>query len=675
MKCALYRPLLSKYVDGEALPAERAQVDAHIGGCPECSRLLSQYQVLRTQVTALPHYQPDPRLRPRLFAALDAVDTPHAQDVPITAGGRGVVRPVRPPRAIFGRPRLFGNLASSFALALVIMAMGLIWQIGGPGAGTALASPTSTLAINPVPTDIPAIANSGLPGAQPTYPARVTATGGHQPATAPAGWWQTAEASQAVHSVRDENYGYSLQYPAGWWTSCAVPAAGLLAHRILQPWKIPAAPAVDEVTIDVLANPGTVAPETAVARWAGPEASITVLAGAMAGLGGFTTVSEGGGKRRRAIYLFDGSIVYRLSVETVLPASAIGRPPASTGETESDSAAAILQSFQPARDAATQHNGYAPLLFVHDGNLWQVDDEATPPRQLTHDGRVRGFAVAPDLDQVALLLADTATARWAQVVEVRNLAGPAGRPIWHAAEIHAVAWYGDHELLAIGVPAGGAMSLYRLPAAINGAPVPLRDLGPLPDGGASASNLRVAPDRALISFLAAGSSGPDVYSVRPDGSDLHAILPAADRHPTVTQYAWLPPATGDPAAHLVMVADGQLHQITLGSAESGPAVLNQLTSPQNTDLNDLVVAPDGQIALLAARAGTTAVYLRPTGAAAPHLMALPPGNAVLGSLGWSGNGRYLVYRQAGKAGERLLMANVATGQSRILLDPLPPTEH
>ena len=54
MKCASCRPLLSKYVDGEATPDEQAQVEAHIGGCPACGTVLAQYRMMSAQVGALP---------------------------------------------------------------------------------------------------------------------------------------------------------------------------------------------------------------------------------------------------------------------------------------------------------------------------------------------------------------------------------------------------------------------------------------------------------------------------------------------------------------------------------------------------------------------------------------------------------------------------------------------
>ena len=131
MRCAECRPLLSKYVDGEAAPDERAQVEAHIGACTACSRRLVEFRVLRTRVGDLPRYQPDSALRGHLFAAIDALHTPD-QDVPIT---RRIIQPA-PQRARRAAPRrniLLGNLASAFAMVIVLLAGLVVWQISGNG--------------------------------------------------------------------------------------------------------------------------------------------------------------------------------------------------------------------------------------------------------------------------------------------------------------------------------------------------------------------------------------------------------------------------------------------------------------------------------------------------------------------------------------------------------------
>src|SRR5690348_15288414 len=224
MKCAVCRPLLSKYVDGEATPAERAQVEAHIGGCAACSRLLVDYRVLRSRVVDLPNYRPDPRMRARLFATLDARDTP-ADEVPITR------RPADlGPRPVLALPRrrgmLFGNLASSLALAIVIAAVALVWQIAGNPTKIPVAYATGTALVGgatniPVPTQFTAINNSSLPNPQATaiVVAATSAVGDGHAASQTATFWNPSEDASIVHTVRDELYGYQFQYPAGWWTA------------------------------------------------------------------------------------------------------------------------------------------------------------------------------------------------------------------------------------------------------------------------------------------------------------------------------------------------------------------------------------------------------------------------------------------------------------------------
>ncbi|HEX6608110.1 MAG TPA: zf-HC2 domain-containing protein, partial [Chloroflexia bacterium] len=129
MKCAQCRPLVSKYVDGEASQAERRQVEAHLGTCPACSALLAQYRMAKAHVGNLPYYQPDARLRARLLESLDAHDRARADEIPITR--RAVPAAPAPRRAHPQGGRLFGTFASGFAMFLVAAAGVLVWQIAG----------------------------------------------------------------------------------------------------------------------------------------------------------------------------------------------------------------------------------------------------------------------------------------------------------------------------------------------------------------------------------------------------------------------------------------------------------------------------------------------------------------------------------------------------------------
>ena len=54
MTCAEARALFSALVDDELSPAERAAVDAHLGGCAECRRELARFSSTVSMVRALP---------------------------------------------------------------------------------------------------------------------------------------------------------------------------------------------------------------------------------------------------------------------------------------------------------------------------------------------------------------------------------------------------------------------------------------------------------------------------------------------------------------------------------------------------------------------------------------------------------------------------------------------
>ena len=83
MKCAACRPLLSKYVDGEATPAEVRLVEAHIGGCEACTQALIEFRLVQTHFAGLPTRQPDPPELPPQFdllrEVLDALGQPQAE--------------------------------------------------------------------------------------------------------------------------------------------------------------------------------------------------------------------------------------------------------------------------------------------------------------------------------------------------------------------------------------------------------------------------------------------------------------------------------------------------------------------------------------------------------------------------------------------------------------------
>ena len=671
MKCAQCRPLVSKYVDGEASPAERRQVEAHLAICPTCSALLAQHRMAKAHVGNLPYYQPDARLRARLLESLDAHERARPDEIAITRRAVAAAPATRPARPQAGR--LFGTFASGFAMLLVAAAGVLVWQMAGnrlsldgaaPTANAAAASATSGIVL-PVPTGAVAITEA-LPKPQPTQVVSVlttyTATGAHT-ASPTATFWTPSEDAGTQHTVRDESYGYAFNYPANWWTSAGLPPTpGVLAHRIVRPWTVPNSAAPDyTLAVDVLDNGARLSDNEVVAHWMEPGAQVTALAGTVAGLSGLRTVSEKNGHRRQATYLFAGALVYRLALDSApaLQANDLGSDfatPDSTAVLD-----AVVRSFQPAAGIPPR-GGYAPLLFLRNGNLWEADSAGNSLHQLTTDGRVRSFALSNDLTHLALLLAGSAAGQAAQTLEVRMLSGSGATVLWHTDEIQAVAWYGEHELVALAKEAG-TRGLWRLAATTNGGRALLANFKSLPDGGAQAGSLHVAPDRLWITFLAGGPDGQDLYGVRPDGSSLRSLLPNTAQRPDVTQYAWMPPDSPTDAAWILLLADKQLQRLNLPAGSALESDLIPLATLPSDQYDDLVVAPAGQAAALTHPSNAPAqVCVRPDplAGAAYHLIMLEPGQFVPGSLTWTPNGQYLIYREAAANGaERVLQVDTA----------------
>ena len=62
MSCALENELTA-YLDGELSPSERARVDTHLPGCPDCRATLALLERSVATLHALPAFEPSPQLR------------------------------------------------------------------------------------------------------------------------------------------------------------------------------------------------------------------------------------------------------------------------------------------------------------------------------------------------------------------------------------------------------------------------------------------------------------------------------------------------------------------------------------------------------------------------------------------------------------------------------------
>lgn len=69
MSCERIEDLLVAYADGELEAADRAAVEGHLKGCPDCAALLACLRTASASLAALPEIEP----RPELHRALHAI--------------------------------------------------------------------------------------------------------------------------------------------------------------------------------------------------------------------------------------------------------------------------------------------------------------------------------------------------------------------------------------------------------------------------------------------------------------------------------------------------------------------------------------------------------------------------------------------------------------------------
>ncbi len=68
MTCERFEELLSAYVEGELVAAEKAEMDAHLAACPECAALAALMKETTEAMAAFPEAEPSPALLSRLYA-------------------------------------------------------------------------------------------------------------------------------------------------------------------------------------------------------------------------------------------------------------------------------------------------------------------------------------------------------------------------------------------------------------------------------------------------------------------------------------------------------------------------------------------------------------------------------------------------------------------------------
>src|SRR5258706_10735974 len=72
MSCAKVREHLPAFVDAMLAPAERAEVERHVAGCPDCAAEAQRLRALDELLGASPALEPSPRFESSFLARLRA---------------------------------------------------------------------------------------------------------------------------------------------------------------------------------------------------------------------------------------------------------------------------------------------------------------------------------------------------------------------------------------------------------------------------------------------------------------------------------------------------------------------------------------------------------------------------------------------------------------------------
>ena len=72
MTCERIEELLSAYLEGDLAAAEKAEVEAHLSGCAECSGLAALMREALAAAAAFPEVEPSPQLLAGLYAIPEA---------------------------------------------------------------------------------------------------------------------------------------------------------------------------------------------------------------------------------------------------------------------------------------------------------------------------------------------------------------------------------------------------------------------------------------------------------------------------------------------------------------------------------------------------------------------------------------------------------------------------
>lgn len=597
MNCEKTQLLLSKYADNEASQGEREAVRAHIAGCAECARKLNEFEHVSAIFVSSATRPPEPQLRVGVFREINLMKEEERRK-------QRQVREMRPWRLPIHTSRRGASSVLSWVWAVVnpisvgmvavLAFFGLMLYTNSTAPGPKLEE-ARVVNLPPAPT-APApqarltdngatapLSGSPIPGVRSTKIIPATflpdSETGLEVSAIPATFYPEIPKSATMlpqvltlsdptpvledldtsgtptHLVRDPLYGYSIYYPSNWWTQTN---GGV---RYFRPWAMGG---IDFLPywIELHIDPNSEDHNATTYNQAHLQGAGTLITGS--GRYGMrlshTYTDDGSENSYHDLYSFDSQFIYTLHLvvpRSVQPASYTRR----WYEAES-----ILSGMSArtnfTRGSSRQRPGDdVPVLFLNGADLYTVSMNGQQSRAVTNGGyNVRQFVLSPDMRYIALTSAQKASDLWAMKLYVADLErepGDSPQLLWdNAIEIHDVAWYSDRVLLALAKGVQGP-GLYRIALPENGRPFDpatmIQLITPLGDSMAGAKSLAVSPDRQLITFLApiGEKAGTNIYSVRPDGSDLQMFIShSAPLSP-------MSPPDSDNAGNRVLGADDQ----------------------------------------------------------------------------------------------------------------------
>jgi anti-sigma factor RsiW len=148
---------LSEYLDGELPENERIALEAHLGGCSQCSAVLEDLRGVVRQARALTPLQPEDDLWPAIARRIGATP-PAGSEIVDLKSRRSTLR-----RWTFSLPQL-----AAAGIALMTLSGGAVWLLNQP------AKPGALAAVDTIPSRETPVVTVGIrPNASQSYAAAV----------------------------------------------------------------------------------------------------------------------------------------------------------------------------------------------------------------------------------------------------------------------------------------------------------------------------------------------------------------------------------------------------------------------------------------------------------------------------------------------------------------------